>query len=273
VAQRGADLRRADPPLDPRPRGLLVEVAGDGAEGHPGAAEDVADLGHRALPAVREPVARVERGVVHPRRRLQVDHEHRRVGALGDRQHHRGRQVRREEEDDEVAVGPAQQLGGGRALLRVRDEPDVGHLGLHRREALRHDPRRRLQLRQQPRELRPVRAEPAGDEADAHLAPRDRREAGEVRTGRGHGARTVPRCCPEDNAYCRHDDMRRADRRVRAVRRGRTGTAARAGGRPSPGASGAPRPRRRRGRPARRGRAPPPRRRSARRPRARRRSS
>ncbi len=167
MPKRSADMGGADPPADALPRRLLTQPARYGAERDPGATEHIAHLGHRALAAVREPHSRVEVGVIHLLRRLQVDHEDRRVRPLGDRQHHRRGEVGREEHDDQVAVGHSQLLGRNDTLLRVGDEPDVRHLGIHGLEPFRHVSGRLLELGQQPRKLGPIGAEAAGDEADA----------------------------------------------------------------------------------------------------------
>ena len=93
--------------------------------------------------------------------------------------------------DDEVAVGLAECLGGGRALLGVGDEANVDHLGLELFQAPRDVPGGFLQLRQQVRELGPVGAQAARDEPDARAAPAefDKRVIG--RRGRvGHDRRS-----------------------------------------------------------------------------------
>jgi hypothetical protein len=84
----GAHVRGLDPRAYPGPGAVLAQVAGDGTEGDARAPEHVGDLGHRALPAVGEPSAGVEGGMVHGLGRLHVDHQDQRVRLLGDGRHH-----------------------------------------------------------------------------------------------------------------------------------------------------------------------------------------
>ena len=161
-------FRRVDPLLDPAPGLLVMEVAGNRSEVDTTAAEDVCHLWQRALPAVGEPLASVEGGVVHVLGWLHVDHQDGRVAALGDRKHHVGRQVRRQVDDDHVAVSRSQPLRCRRTLRRIRDESHVDDFAVHPSEPLGHEPCGSLQLLEETRELRPVGAEASSDQADAH---------------------------------------------------------------------------------------------------------
>ena len=178
VTQRRSDVRGVDPAFDALPGRVLMQPPRDRSEGHPCASEDVAHLGYRTLTAVGQPRSRVEGGVIHPLRGLQVDDQHGGVRALRDGEHHRTRQIRGEEEHDEVAVRLAKSLRSGRALLCVGDEADVGYVGVHPREPLGDVPRGLLQLRKKGGELRPVGAETARDQTDARLSPSARGKEG-----------------------------------------------------------------------------------------------
>ena len=152
--------------LDPRPGPLVLEVAGHRAERDAAALEGVGHLRQRAGAAVGQPLAGVERGVVHRLGRLQVDEQHRCAAALRDRHQHRRGHVGGEEADDQVAARGAQLLGGRGALLGVGDEADVDDVAVQRPHPLGHAAGGPLQLRQQVGELRPVGAESACDQAD-----------------------------------------------------------------------------------------------------------
>ena len=166
VAQPGADAGGVHPLGDAFPGGFLLEVSGDRAELDAGPAEDVGDLGDRALAAVGEPFAGVEVGVVHGLGGLQVNHQDRGLGPLGDRQHHGGGQVGGQEDDDEVAVGDPQLFAGRGGFLRVGDEAGVDDVGVEVLEAAGDVADGFLQLRQQLGKLGPVGAEAAGDQSD-----------------------------------------------------------------------------------------------------------
>ena len=166
VAQHLADAGRAHPALDLLPGPLVTQVAGHAAELDPRAGERVGHLRQRARAAVGEPLSGVDGRVVHRLGGLQVDEQHGCVAALCHRHEHGGRQVGGEEPDDEVAAGLAQLLGGRRAFAFVGDEPDVDDLGVVAGDPFAHVSRGLLQRGQQVGELRPVRAEPAGDQAD-----------------------------------------------------------------------------------------------------------
>ena len=167
MAQDLADLGRVDPLLDPAPRLLVVQVARDRAEGDAAATEDVGDLRQRALPTVGQPLAGVEGGMVHVLGGLHVDDQHRGLGPLRDGQHHVRREVRRQVDDDHVAVRRSQGLGCCRSLEWVADEADVHDLAVHPVQTIRNEPGRCLEVVQQPRELRPVGAQATGHETDA----------------------------------------------------------------------------------------------------------
>ena len=185
VLESSPDAGRLDPPGDLVPGPVLLEIAGDRAERNPCPHEGVGDLGQRAGAAVGEPLPRTERRVVHVLGGLQVDDQHRGAGLLRDRQQHRRRHVGREEADDQVAAGLAELLCGARAVLRVGDEADVDDLAVELLHPVADPLGRLLQLREQVGELRPVRAEAAGDETDPGAPGDDPIEAGQ----RGHAGR------------------------------------------------------------------------------------
>ncbi len=173
VPQRRPHPGRLDPPLDPRPGPLVLQVPGHRAELDAEAPETAGHLRQRAGAAVGQPRAGVEGLVVHRLGGLQVQQEHRRARTLRDRCQHAWRQVGGEEADDQVAARHPQFLGRRRSFGRVRDEARVHDLAVQFGQPGRHPARGSFQLGQQRRELRPVRAEPAGDEADAGAARGD----------------------------------------------------------------------------------------------------
>ncbi len=195
VPETAAHRCGVHPLLDAPPGALLAQVPRHRPELDARAAEDVAHLGDGALTAVGEPLAGAEVGVVHLLARLKVDDQHRRVSTLGDRQHHRSREVGGQEDDDEVAVGEAELLRRGRRLDRVGDEADVDHVGVEPLESFGDVGRRLLQLGKEARELRPVGRQPTGHEPDAGAAALERGEQlVEVRggaPGNSHGRSLV----------------------------------------------------------------------------------
>ena len=88
--------------------------------------------------------------------------------ALGDGQHHARGEVRRQEDDDHVAVRGSQPLGCCRSLVRVADEADVDDVAVHPVQRSETNLADVLELVQQPRELRPVGAQATGHETDAN---------------------------------------------------------------------------------------------------------
>ena len=193
--QRATDAGRLDPPLDPGPRPLVLHVPRDRPERDPEAQERVRHLRQRARAAVGQPLPGVEGPVVHHLGRLQVDDQHGGTAALRHRRQHRRRHVRREVAHDQVAARDPQRLGSTSTVFGVGDEADIDHVAVERAHPLAHPPGRLLQLRQQAGELRPVGAEPAGNEPDLGAPRIDPPQAGEpldgVRScaggGGGHG--------------------------------------------------------------------------------------
>ena len=211
VAQPGADAGGVHPLGDAVPGGFLLEVSGDGAELDAGPAEDVGDLGDRALAAVGQPFAGVEVGVVHGLGGLQVDHQDRGLGPLGDRQHHRGGQVGGQEDDDEVAVGDAQLLTGRGCFLRIGDEAGVDDVGVEGLEAAGDVADGLLQLRQQRRETgasrrrgrrRPIRCGWAGGGAAGAAAQPGVSGSCEGAFRHGKGTRGAQRATPMGAVQC-----------------------------------------------------------------------
>ena len=115
---------------------VVAEHAGDLVERDAGPVEDVGDLRHGAGGAIRQPLARhlrpvaesVERLVVDRRRRLQIENDHRHFRAPHDRQHGRRQGVRRDVQEDEVDVRPAEVVPRDERLFRRVDQAEVHDL-------------------------------------------------------------------------------------------------------------------------------------------------
>jgi hypothetical protein len=88
VPQCPSDSGGLDPAADSRPGSLVLYVSGHRTELDTGSQKGVCHFRQRTGTAVGKPLSGVEVGVIHGFGRLQIDQEHGRSAALGDREQH-----------------------------------------------------------------------------------------------------------------------------------------------------------------------------------------
>ena len=122
-------------------------------------------------PVILRAVAQlVERLVVDGRGGLQVQNDHRHLGAADDRQHGRRQGVGRDVQEDQIDVGLAEVVAGTQRLFGRVDQAEVDDLDARAASFSSVCCKIAFSRSFEPVELRPVGVEPDAEQADCAVA-------------------------------------------------------------------------------------------------------